>query len=212
MAAGNIIKIGLIAGGAYLGYNYLVQSGMWAQWFGGGVSPQPAPGGSGGAIPFAPIQNTTTPASTTTGPPAPVGTAPAPVPLPVTPTIQQQLANRGAAAGGLLNVDQWVYYYQQITGKILSGEQVGGILAATGQSGSSREKRIPVGDFLAALPMAGLSGLGLDPRRRLAGGRVPKVLTIPAAAAIARAQLARRGARLPANYLPAFTPMVRRIA
>lgn len=36
--SGEIITLLIVAGGAYLAYNYLVSSGMWGQWFGGGAA------------------------------------------------------------------------------------------------------------------------------------------------------------------------------
>jgi hypothetical protein len=43
MKTGDLVKYALLLGGGYMLYNYLVQSGMWAQWFGpaagGGLMP-----------------------------------------------------------------------------------------------------------------------------------------------------------------------------
>ena len=45
MKSGDLMKLVIVGVGGYLLYNYLVQSGLWAQWFGGALAT------SGGSIP-----------------------------------------------------------------------------------------------------------------------------------------------------------------
>lgn len=45
MKSGDLLKLAIVGVGGYLLYNYLVQSGMWAQWFGGAGGMLPAGGG-----------------------------------------------------------------------------------------------------------------------------------------------------------------------
>jgi hypothetical protein len=178
---GGLLKIALVGGGAWFGYNYLVNSGLWAQWFGGAPASSPPP------TPPA----TPTPATSMAPPPStmPISLTPAPL----APVSRDALI---AAAGGpavTLDVDQWVYYYSKITGQQVSGAQVLTLLTTTGQSASDRAKAITVDQFLAALPTAGLSGFGALPRLARAswGARTP-----------ARA--------LPPNYVRRGAPMIRR--
>lgn len=132
---GGIIKVAIMAAIAYYGYQYLVSSGLWAQWFGGAAPPQPT-GGSGGAI------------ATSSGPSA---------------AVQQQLATMGAAyktnTGSDPNVDSWVYYYQQAKGITLSGGQVDNLITALGLNSATRATPIPLSAFVAAMAHVGLSGI-----------------------------------------------------
>jgi hypothetical protein len=181
---GGIVKIGLIGGAAYFGYNYLVNSGLWAEWFGGSAAIPPA------TVPInTPASSSTTPPATST-PPA----ATTPPPAPLAPVSRTALI---AAAGGpavTLDVDQWVYYYQQLTGTQVTGGQVNTLLGATNQTAANRGALLSVDQFLAALPTAGLSGFGA------------------ARPVLARASWgARTPARaLPPNYVRRGAPMIRR--
>lgn len=180
---GGLLKIALIGGAGYLGYNYLVNSGMWASWFGGSTTAIPPQ-----SLPITTPASSTTPASTT---PASAGS---PAPAPLAPVSRAALI---AAAGGpaaTLTVDQWLYYYQQITGAQVTGGQASLILGATNQTSANRGALITVDQFLAALPTAGLSGFS---------GAVPR---------LARASWGAKTPlrALPANYVRRGTPMHRR--
>jgi hypothetical protein len=203
---GGIVKIGLIGGAAYFGYNYLVNSGLWAEWFGGSAA---------AAIPPATVP-INTPASSSTTPPASSSTTPpaATAPPPAT-TVQsvgsalgqalnaaaiQYLGNMIAAGtpapGGGLTVDQWAYYYGQIRGLTLSASQVESLIQAAGLTDATRSTIISLATFLGALGSVGLSGYrGV--------GAVP---------VLARASWgARTPARaLPPNYVRRGAPMIRR--
>lgn len=54
------------------------------------------------------------------------------------------------AAG--LNIDQWIFYWSQVTGAILSGSQVESMIVAAGLTDLTRGNIISIGTFLAAVP------------------------------------------------------------
>lgn len=195
----SIVKWVVLAGGAYVGYNYLVSSGMWAQWFG----PSSTPGGGGLTIPAAnfpgssivppqptPPQNTT-PASSTT-PLSPAALA----------SLQSQIQAAAGAGVTALDPDQWAYYYAQVRGLTggISGLQMSAILAALNLTPATRAQTVSLAAFLGSLPAAGLSGLGATSRLAF--------LPIPAQAAVLRA-IAERKRSTAGNYLRAGTPMLR---
>lgn len=140
---GEIIKYAVLAAVAYYGYQYLVSSGMWAQWFGGTPLPQlPAAGGTV----VQPGQNVV------------------PITVPVnTSALQNQLAAAGAAftanTGQSPNVDQWVYYYQQAKGVTLSGPQVESLIQTLGLNDASRATTITLAQFMGALGHVGLGSI-----------------------------------------------------
>lgn len=187
---GGVVKIGLVGVAGWFGYNYLVNSGLWGQWFGG------APSAGSSQLP-------TPPAPAAPAPAAPAAPAPAPAAPPLAPTATTPVSRAAliAAAGGpgiLLDVDQWVYYYNQQKPPTLqvTGAQVNTLLNATGGSATNRAAQITVDQFLAVLPTAGLSGLGAPVRRPI----------------LARAAWgAKTPARaLPPNYVRRGAPMIRR--
>ncbi len=51
MKTGDLIKFALLGVGGYMLYNYLVQSGMWAQWFGGAAGMPAGAGNLGASLP-----------------------------------------------------------------------------------------------------------------------------------------------------------------
>lgn len=143
---GDIVKLAIMAAVAYYGYQYLVSSGLWAQWFGGAPLPQLPAAGGGGTTAVQPGQNVV------------------PITVPVnTSTLRNQLAAAGAqytANTGLpLNVDQWVYYYQQAKGVTLSGGQVDTLIQTLGLTNASRGTAITVDQFMAALGHVGLGSI-----------------------------------------------------
>jgi len=200
-----IITLLIVAGGAYLAYNYLVSSGMWAQWFGGaaatgtggGLAQQIAAGLQSGAFvqagkdaagniivhqvstgAYYAVNPTTGAVAQASGPgqlavgaPTTVVTTPPvtqqPPPVQVssaTATQLQQMGNQfianmqaaGTPVAGL-NVDQWMFYYDQIKGTTLFGTAQG--LAVIQAAGVPSSTIIPLSTFLSALGSAGLSGI-----------------------------------------------------
>lgn len=186
---GGVLKIALVGGAGYFGYNYLVNSGLWAQWFG----------------PAVPAGSVTPPASSSVTPPVavtpggitpPVSAPPAPPITTFAPVSRTALIAAAGGPGVPLNVDQWVYYYSKITGQQVTGSQVNTLLVATNQSATDRGALLTADQFLAVLPTAGLSGFGAVRRPVL----------------LARAAW---GAKTPAralapNYVRRGAPMIRR--
>jgi len=200
---GEIITLLIVAGGAYLAYNYLQSSGLWAEWFGGAatsaggtIAQQIAAGLQSGAFvragtdaqgniivhqvstgAYYAVNPTTGAVSQTSGPGGggTVGTQPTTtVPVtnpnttpPATSALQTQLqaagnqfmANMQAAGTPVsgLNVDQWMFYYNQIKGTSLSGAQALSIIQAAGVPSSGTI--IPLSTFMSALGGVGLSGI-----------------------------------------------------
>lgn len=156
MKSDGIIKLLIFGVGGYVLYQYLVSSGLWAQWFGGGaasatgaVAATSGPGitsGGGTTVP-------TTGPVTTTPPPSSNNNA-----------LQSQLQNyanqfmTNTGAQGL-NVDQWVFYYQTVRNTTLSGGQVEAIIQALGLTDATRGTLVTVSQFLTALGSTGLSGI-----------------------------------------------------
>lgn len=139
---GDIVKVAIMAAIAYYGYQYLVKSGMWAQWLGGAALPQLPAGGTT-------VQS---------------GQNVVPITVPVnTSNLQNQLAAAGAAytanTGQGLNVDQWVYYYQQAKGVTLSGPQVESLIQTLGLNDASRATIISLPQFMGALGHVGLGSI-----------------------------------------------------
>lgn len=187
---GGIVKVAVVGGVAYFGYNYLVNSGLWASWF-GGAAPVPA---------SVPVSTVTTPASTVST----VGTVttPASTTTPVTPpAVQSTGSTLGQALNALagnqsFDIDQWAYYYGQLRGLTLSGSQVESLIQAAGLTDATRSTVISPATFLAALGSVGLSGfrgMGAVPMLARAswGGRSPARV-------------------LPPNYVRRGAPMIRR--
>jgi hypothetical protein len=193
---------------AYFGYQYLVSSGLWSQWFGGAAA---TPGGLTAQQIAAGIQNgqfvqagtdaagniivhqlstgayyavnpTTGAVAAASGPGSggTVGTQPtATVPItqpnpvalpPATSTLATQLqtmanqymANMQAAGTPVagLNIDQWLFYYDQIRGASLFGTAQGeSLIQAAGVTDATRSTIIPLATFMAALGSVGLSGI-----------------------------------------------------
>ena len=134
----SIIKLVIVGVAAYLGYNWLQSSGLWAQWFGGSSSFTTAPallaycqanpsgtasfnGQSAPCASWMQAAAATAPAGTPTVAAAPsaVNPTPAPVAAPpahVTPLTVNQLLNAVAAAGYASSAsitfdqDQWNYF------------------------------------------------------------------------------------------------------
>lgn len=203
----NIVSLVVIGAVAYFGYQYLVSSGLWAQWFGGaapaagGLMQQIAAGlqngqfvragtdaqgniivhqiatgayyavnpttgavsqasgpGSGGTVGTQPVTTVpTTNPNTTTQPPVNA------LATQLQAMGNQFMANTGAQG---LNIDQWVFYYQQIKGTTLSGTQVNSLISALGLSDATRSTTmIPLATFINALGGVGLSGIVTVPNQ-----------------------------------------------
>lgn len=85
-------------------------------------------------------------------------------------TQLQQLANSDLAANpnqGGLNVDQWNYYLNQITGVQISPVQGEQLIQLLGEDDSTRGKIIPLNTYLTALSAAGLGRVGMGMVRGL---------------------------------------------
>lgn len=155
---GSIIKLAILAAVAYFGYEYLVRSGLWAQWFGGATLPA-----SGGTTALPPV-------GTTLQLPAPPQ-APA-----ISAAVQSQLqtsANGYLAAnpGKQMTTDLWLYYYQILVHGAnpnnlatfpITGAQAATVFNALGINYNDPTQRVtPVTlpQFIAAMSHAGVSGL-----------------------------------------------------
>jgi hypothetical protein len=178
-----IIKWGLIALGAYLIYEYIQQQGGLTNVLAGtsaaaGTCPagyQMSTTGQCVAIPVTTTQpatttttttqptSTTQPATTTSAPPPPAQTSTLP--------MSQQLLNAATAAGepNSLNLDQWAYYYQALTGTQLNIPTIptsvyvgAGLSPNADGSGPDNTTPMPVSTWIAIvqleMPQLGLSG------------------------------------------------------
>lgn len=165
-----VIGFGALAIGAYLLY----------EWY---LSSQTAV--AAGAAPVTPV---TTPVTTTTlapGSSAPVSTTTvATIPVDTT-TLQSALVNAasvgynsimlGQGSGMQLNLNEWLYYYQQVTGAVVSPTQANAI--ASNLNIDPVNSLITVGDFIQGLQamqtsgISGISGLGASGQPRLPGIR-----------------------------------------
>ena len=169
-----MIKWGAIVGGGVLAYWYVTNYGpgghvstgaasWWDTWFGAGT-PAPVPGASttaAGPVTQAPTQ------AVITQPSAPTVTAP------VNPQLKQQIITAAgsdpAIKGGYAIPDVWSFYFQQVTGKTITGQQLAQMFPPT-STGTGAPLNID--QFLAKLPSVGLSGIG-------AVVSVPSVPSIP---------------------------------
>lgn len=168
-----MIKWGMIVGGGVLAYWYVTNYGpgghvstgtasWWDTWFGAGT-PAPAPTTMAPGAPA--TQATTQPVLAQ--PSAPAVTAPVNTQL-----RQQILAASGsdpAIKGGYAIPDVWSFYWQQATGKTITGQQIAQMFPPT-STGTGAPLNLD--QFLAKLPSVGLSGIG-------AVVSVPSVSSIP---------------------------------
>lgn len=200
----SIVTLLVVGVGGYFLYEYLVSSGLWAQWFGGasastGTAQQIAAGLNNGQFVQAgtdahgniivhqvsngayfavnPTSGAVTQASgpgqLAVGSPGTVVTTPPVTQQPPAQTstlraqlqsaANQYLANMPSAGG--LNIDQWVFYYQQIKGVTLTGDQVAALMAAAGLSAGNRASYIDLSTFMNALSGVGLSGIVPTPNQ-----------------------------------------------
>ena len=156
-----MIKWGLIVGGGVLAYWYVTNYGpgghvstgtasWWDTWFGAGT-PAPAPG----AVAVAPAGTQAPTQAVVTQPSAPI--AP-----PVNTQVRSQMLAASSAdpavKGGYAIPDVWSYYWQQATGKTISGQQMATMFPPV--SGTSTGAPLNIDQFLVKLPSAGLSGIG----------------------------------------------------
>ena len=158
-----MIKWGLIVGGGVLAYWYVTNYGpsghvstgavsWWDTWFGAGT-PAPAGTATGTAV-TGPVTQAT---------PQPVVTQPSlpPVSAPVNTQVKQQImaASSGNAAitGGYAIPDVWSYYWQQVTGKTITPQQMVQMFPPT-STGTGAPLNLD--QFLSKLPSVGLSGIG----------------------------------------------------
>lgn len=172
MNKNDIIKYAAIAGGAYLVYWYITSHGptgavseghasYWDTWFGTQAQP-PQPGSNTGVQPGYPNQPAQAPQP---GPAQPVLTQPS---QPAPPTINQGVkaqiiaASNAAGAnqpgsqiqGGYAIPDIWSYFWQQVTGRTISTQQMT-------QAFQGSVAPLTVDQFLAAISGVGLSGIGV---------------------------------------------------
>lgn len=206
-----LMTMAIMAAVAYFGYQYLVSSGLWAQWFGGAASASALPtaaqiqaGLSSGQFVSAgtdaagnvivhlistgayyavnpvsgAVAQASGPGQLAIGAPTTVVTTP-PVTQPAATTTttsaiatqlqamgNQFMANMQAAGTPVagLNVDQWLFYYDQIRGTSLFGTaQYSEVIQAAGVPSSSTI--IPLATFLTALGSVGLSGIVAVPNQ-----------------------------------------------
>jgi hypothetical protein len=195
------IKVGILAGGAWLLYQWWQQQQLSA-----------VPGS---------IPNAALPAPTPGPLTAPASSSAPPASLTAIRSQLQTLANNFLAANpGVtgLDVDQWSNLYSQIRGVPFPDWPNQAILQALGipLTVPGRSKTISIDQWMNAAGAAGLSGYrrrGLDApapylqlRNRAKVIRLP--LTTPAVAAIRRGVAVARS-RAGRNYLPSNTPMTR---
>ncbi len=200
-----LITLLIVGGVGYVAYQYLVSSGMWAQWFGGSAGASALPtyqqivagvqagqmvGAGTDAAGNSIVHNIASgayyavnpssgavsaangPGQLAVGAPTTVVTQPASTPPAQTtvglPAGSSQLAAQLQAAGiqfmqgsGAqgLNIDQWMFYYQQIKGITLNGTQAASLIQAAGLSDATRGTVIPLSTFMNALGGVGLSGI-----------------------------------------------------
>ena len=161
-----MVKWGLIVGGGVLAYWYATNYGpnghvatgaisWWDTWFGAGT-PAPAQATTPGAAATitGPVTQAT-PQTTITQPVAgPVITAP------VNTQVKQQIlaaaSGNSAITGGYAIPDVWSYYWQHVTGKTITPQQMVQMFPPT-PTGTGAPLNLD--QFLAALPSVGLSGI-----------------------------------------------------
>jgi hypothetical protein len=151
----DMMKYLVIGGGVFAVYWYVTNYGplgavsaghvsYWDTWFGN------AP---------APVQTSTGPVVVNPNP-QPVVTQPGTTPAP-TSTIRQQMlaASTGnpQISGGYADPSVWSYYWQQITGKTISGQQMVQMFPPVGNTGIGAPTNVD--QFLAGIQAGGLSGL-----------------------------------------------------
>lgn len=157
-----MIKWGVIVGGGVLAYWYVTTYGpnghvatgavsWWDTWFGTGT-PVPSPV----ATTSTGVQAQATPQAVVTQPStAPIVTAPA------NSQVRQQILTASASdptiKGGYAIPDVWSYYWQQITGKSISAQQLAQMFPVT-STGTGAPLNID--QFLSGLSSLGLSGIG----------------------------------------------------
>lgn len=162
-----------IAGGAYLAYWYVTNYGpsgavsaghisYWDTWFGSATAPAPVQTG-GPTSPGYPNQ----PPSPVTAQPGTQATltqpssTPAHTTAPVSTALRQQILNAStgnpAIQGGYAIPDVWSYYWQQITGRSISAQQLAQAFPPT-STGTGAPLNLD--QFLTGLQGVGLSGVG----------------------------------------------------
>ena len=146
---GDVIKWGLVIGGAYLAWNWY-QNYLATQAVVATPAPAPTPSSTTGAA-----ASTTATAATTT-------------------TRRTQLLNlAGATSTTTLNADQWNYYYSQLGGSFPAGVFDSLFFPNGRPSDPTQVPTYSVDGFLNLLATKGLSGLGA---RVIA---VPRMLRTP---------------------------------
>jgi len=203
------IKIGLLAGGAWLLYEWWQQQQLTAVpgSIPNAALPAPTPGPLGTTVSSSPA-----PAAQATNTAANSASLAA-IRSQLQALAMAYLAANPSATG--LDVDQWNYYYAQIRGISFPGAAGTLILNSLGipLTAPGRSQPVSIDQWISAAAAAGLSGYrrGLDAaapflqlRNRAKVIRLP--LTTPAIAAIRRGVAAR--SRAGQNYLPSNTPMV----
>ena len=152
----DMMKYLVIGGGIFAAYWYITHFGpngsvsegavsWWDTWFGSGV-PAPVPGNTTVVVNQNPQPVLTQPGS---GTPAP------------TSTIRQQILAASAGnpqiSGGYADPSVWSYYWQQVTGKTITGQQMVQMFPPVGNTGVGAPTNLD--QFLAGLQSAGLSGI-----------------------------------------------------
>lgn len=166
----DMIKYGVIIGGVVAGYWYITNYGpdgpvsvngvhtghasYWDIWFGTGVGSLPTITPNPGPVPGYPNQ----PALPGT---TPIVTQPGTInPVPAVAGLRQQIivASTGnpAVNGGYAVPDVWSYYWQQITGRGITAQQLG---SAFPPGASGQGAPLNLDQFLAGLSSVGLSGI-----------------------------------------------------
>lgn len=157
-----MIKWGLIVGGGVLAYWYVTNYGpnghvatgaisWWDTWF-GAATPAPAPAGTAVATLPAVAQPN----------PQPVITQPANAPSAATSQVRQTIlaasSSDGSIKGGYAIPDVWSFYWQKVTGKPITAQQMSTMFPPV--AGTSTGAPLNLDQFLAQLPSAGLAGVG----------------------------------------------------
>lgn len=164
MNKNDMIKYGVIAGGVFLGYWYITHYGpggpvseghasYWDTWF-GSATPAGVPGQT--TQPGYPNQPGTVAPGT-----QPVLTQPSQPATSQNAGLRQQIltasAGNSAIQGGYAVPDVWSYYWQQITGRQITAQQLGAAFPA-GVNGQGAP--LTLDQFLTGLQGVGLSGIG----------------------------------------------------
>lgn len=147
----DLIKILLIAGGAYIAWAYIIQPWMAQQQTAtaaGGLLPGQIP--PGGLPVGAPPAQTPTTMNTSTAVVASQGSGSG-TPSPQLTTKLQQLA--GAS---MMTPDQWAYYFNTL-GTTISANQMEATLAALGLTDATRTTSVSASQFTAALAQVGVT-------------------------------------------------------